>query len=74
MCSNGLRADVLGIIREKLSDRKEIQTMSREYDLYLQNHKANVKKGFDWIKENLPDLIPNDDGIDYEHQIGFEEG
>ena len=46
--------------------------MSREYDLYLQNHKANVKKGFDWIKENLPDLIPTDDGVDYEHQIGFE--
>lgn len=46
--------------------------MSREYDLYLQNHKANVKKGFDWIKENLPDLIPADDGVDYEHQIGFE--
>ena len=46
--------------------------MSIEYDLYLQNHKVNVKKGFDWIKENLPDLIPKDDGIDYEHQIGFE--
>ena len=46
--------------------------MSREYDLYLQNHKANVKKGFDWIKENLPDLIPTDDEVDYEHQIGFE--
>lgn len=46
--------------------------MSREYDLYLQNHKVNVKKGFDWIKENLPDLIPTDDEVDYEHQIGFE--
>lgn len=46
--------------------------MSREYDLYLENHKANVKKGFDWIKEYLPDLIPTDDGVDYEHQIGFE--
>lgn len=46
--------------------------MSEQYDLYLQNHKANVKKGFDWIKENLPGLIPTNDGIDYEHQIGFE--
>lgn len=45
--------------------------MSREYDLYLQEHKANVKKGFDWLKENLPHIIPTDDGIDYEHQIGF---
>lgn len=24
------------------------------------------------IKENLPDLIPTDDEIDYEHQIKFE--
>lgn len=31
--------------------------MSREYDLYLENHKANVKKGFDRIKENLLNLI-----------------
>lgn len=45
--------------------------MSREYDLYLQEHKANVKKGLDWLKENLPHIIPTDDGIDYEYQIGF---
>lgn len=45
--------------------------MSREYDLYLQEHKTNVKKGFDWLKENLPHLFPTDDGIDYEYQIGF---
>ena len=31
--------------------------MSKEYDLYLQEHKANVKKGFEWIRENLPELI-----------------
>lgn len=30
-----------------------------------------MKKGFDWIKENLPDLVTSDGGIDYEHQIGF---
>lgn len=45
--------------------------MSKEYDLYLQEHKTNVKKGFDWLKENLPHIIPTDDGIDYEYQIGF---
>lgn len=45
--------------------------MSREYDLYLQEHKANVKKGYDWIKENLPDLIPSDMRLILEHQIGF---
>lgn len=46
--------------------------MSREYDLYLESHKFNVKRGFDWIKENLPELIIDIYGVDYEHQIGFE--
>lgn len=45
--------------------------MSREYDLYLQEHKANVKKGYDWIKDNLPELIPADMRMILEHQIGF---
>lgn len=31
--------------------------MSREYDLYLESHKNGVKKGFVWIKENLPELL-----------------
>lgn len=45
--------------------------MSREYDLYLQEHKFNVKKGYDWIKENLPDLIPDDMRLYLTYQIGF---
>lgn len=45
--------------------------MSKQYDLYLQEHKANVKKGYDWIKENLPDLIPSNMRLILEHQIGF---
>ena len=44
--------------------------MSKEYDLYLQEHKANVKKGFDWIKAKLPDLLDRvDDVEDLEWQI-----
>lgn len=31
--------------------------MSYLYDQYLTNHKSNVKKGFDWIRDNLPELI-----------------
>lgn len=31
--------------------------MSKEYDLYLQEHRANVVKGYDWICENLPEFI-----------------
>lgn len=48
--------------------------MSREYDSYLEQHKSNVKKGFDWIKNNLPELIPNNirlDCLDLVYQIGF---
>lgn len=31
--------------------------MSLAYDNYLEQHKANVRKGFEWIKEKLPELI-----------------
>ena len=31
--------------------------MSQQYDLYLKNHKANVKKGFDWLQTNMPWLF-----------------
>lgn len=44
--------------------------MSKEYDQYLIKHKANVKKGFDWMKENIPEIL---DGVkeDIEWQISF---
>lgn len=49
--------------------------MSFDYDAYLSQHKANVKKGLDWIRENLPELIGNDISfngtVDYEWQIGM---
>lgn len=28
--------------------------MSFDYDKYLENHIANVKRGFEWIKKNIP--------------------
>lgn len=37
--------------------------MSFQYDQYLDQHKANVKRGFDWIQENLPELLKG--GFDY---------
>lgn len=43
--------------------------MSNQYDQYLAQHKANVKKGFDWIRENLPELVIGN--YDYEWQIGM---
>lgn len=43
--------------------------MSYEYDQYLTQHKTNVKKGFDWLRDNLPEIITT--GHDYEWQIGM---
>lgn len=31
--------------------------MSFQYDQYLANHRANVKRGYDWLCEYLPDVI-----------------
>lgn len=31
--------------------------MSIEYDIYLTTHKENVIKGFEWIKQNLSELV-----------------
>lgn len=46
--------------------------MSREYDLYLQQHKDNVRKGFEWIKLNLPELLNCGYSIEFlENQICF---
>ena len=43
--------------------------MSAQYDQYLENHKTNVKKAFEWIKENLPERLVGH--YDYEWQICF---
>lgn len=42
--------------------------MSYEYDRYLKQHKANVKNGYAWFVENLPEVLK---GQNYEHQICF---
>lgn len=31
--------------------------MSKQYDEYIDQHKANVKKGFEWLHVNLPHLF-----------------
>lgn len=33
--------------------------MSFQYDQYLARHRANAKRGFDWLSENLPGLMTN---------------
>ena len=46
--------------------------MSREYDLYLEQHRGNVAKGFYWIRENLPEILIDSHITPYESQICFE--
>ena len=43
--------------------------MSFQYDQYLANHRANVKRGFDWLCENLSDVTNDiwDDITDLEY-------
>lgn len=43
--------------------------MSFQYDQYLANHRANVKRGFDWLCENLADVT--NDILDAAWQIEF---
>ena len=43
--------------------------MSKAYDIYLINHKQNVLNAFEWIREFLPELIP--DSFKGEWQIRF---
>ena len=31
--------------------------MSKEYDAYLSNHRANVAKGYNWLHKNLPEIF-----------------
>ena len=46
--------------------------MSVQYDQYLENHKANVRKAYEWIKKNVPEILTNPTGeYDYEWQICF---
>ncbi len=45
--------------------------MSKAYDLYLEEHKSNVRKGFEWIRENLPELLLCENEGELEHQICF---
>ena len=37
----------------------ERSKVSFQYDQYLARHRANVKRGFDWLSENLPGLMTN---------------
>ena len=47
--------------------------MSEQYDRYLEEHRANVKKGYDWIKENLPYAIRPGMDLDWHMEFGHDQ-
>lgn len=44
--------------------------MSAQYDLYLWLHKYNVQRGFEWIQQNLPELLVN--GIEWQTEFAHD--
>lgn len=40
--------------------------MSREYDLYLEKHKENVRNAFQWLRTNLPELFAGRPSSDWQ--------
>lgn len=44
--------------------------MSAQYDVYLQTHKENVIRGYEWLRANLPQLF--DGKSDFDWQIIFD--
>lgn len=44
--------------------------MSAQYDIYLQQHRNNVHKGFKWIQENLPELLV--DGVAWQTEFAHD--
>lgn len=47
--------------------------MSREYDNYLEQHKANVRKGFEWIRDNLPEVVSNIPNLEWKICFAHDE-
>lgn len=43
--------------------------MSIQYDNYLTNHKNNVYRGYEWIRNNIPDILKPD--VAYEYQLMY---
>jgi len=39
--------------------------MSVFYDDYLDNHRQNVYRAYEWIKTNLPEVIPEDTNLEW---------
>lgn len=47
--------------------------MSYQYDQYLKKHIENVKKGYDWIFENLPDLVKDVSNLEWQCKFAHDQ-
>lgn len=47
--------------------------MSVQYDDYLKQHHAYVKKAYHWIKRSLPEVLIDIPGVDYSWYIDFHD-
>lgn len=45
--------------------------MSERYNDYIQEHKNNVRKGFEWLRDNLPEIFDNDILKDAEYNCTY---
>ena len=46
-------------------DNKDLfEALDSEYNEYLEQHIGNVQRGYEWLKENLPDVLSEDNYIE----------
>lgn len=46
--------------------------MSVMYDRYLENHKANVRKAFEWMRDNIPEIVEVTDNLEWQICINHD--
>lgn len=47
--------------------------MSKTYDDYLREHRANLRRGLVWLKENLPDVVKKAENVDWYVNIAHDQ-
>lgn len=47
--------------------------MSYEYDEYLIQHRQNVRRGYDWLSENLPELLKDSSTAGWQTEFAHDK-
>lgn len=56
------------IFESDVNDLLEKSNIEEQYDNYLTTHISNVQKGYEWLKEHLPELLSEDN---YMEEIAY---